>query len=85
MESGFNKALLMTAENGREVIAKIPCPSVVPVRYSTASEVATLGYVKSHTSIPVCKVLAWSCDVLNPVGNEYIVTEKAKGRQLVEV
>ncbi|RHZ63822.1 hypothetical protein CDV55_106457 [Aspergillus turcosus] len=84
MEGGFNKALLMTAENGKEVIAKIPCPNVVPSKYSTASEVATLEYVKSHTSIPVSKVLAWSCDALNPVGIEYIVMEKAKGRQLVE-
>ena len=41
--------------------------------------------VKSHTSIPVSKVLAWSCDALNPLGIEYIVMEKAKGRQLVEV
>ncbi|GIK04054.1 hypothetical protein Aspvir_008129 [Aspergillus viridinutans] len=85
MEGGFNKALLMTAENGKEVIAKIPRPAVVPSRYSTASEVATLEYVKSHTSIPVSKVLAWSCNALNPVGIEYIVMEKAKGRQLVEV
>lgn len=46
MEGGFNKALLMTAENGKEVIAKIPCPSVVPSKYSTASEVATLEYGK---------------------------------------
>lgn len=41
--------------------------------------------VKSLTSIPVPEVLTWSCDALNPVGNEYIVMEKAKGRQLVEV
>ncbi|OJJ45135.1 hypothetical protein ASPZODRAFT_54014, partial [Penicilliopsis zonata CBS 506.65] len=38
MEGGFNKALLMTAINGKEVIAKIPCPRVVPPKYSTASE-----------------------------------------------
>jgi hypothetical protein len=44
MEGGFNKALLITAENGKEVIAKIPCPKVVPSKYSTASEVATLEY-----------------------------------------
>ncbi|KAF4215038.1 hypothetical protein CNMCM8980_008787 [Aspergillus fumigatiaffinis] len=85
MEGGFNKALLITAENGKEVIAKIPCPKVVPSKYSTASEVATLEYVRSHTSIPVSKVLAWSCDALNPVGIEYIVMDKARGYQLGEV
>lgn len=63
----------------------MPCPAVVPSRYSTASEVATFEYVKSLTSMPVPEVLTWSCDALNPVGNEYIVMEKAKGRQLVEV
>ncbi|PGH19280.1 hypothetical protein AJ80_04033 [Polytolypa hystricis UAMH7299] len=85
MEGGFNKALLMTAENGKEVIAKIPCPSVVPSEYSTASEVAILEYVKSNTSIPVSKVLAWSSGSSNPVGSEYILTEKVNGRQLVDV
>jgi hypothetical protein len=33
----------------------------------------------------VPKVLAWSCDALNPVGIEYIVMEKARGYQLGEV
>lgn len=44
LEGGFNKALLITAENGKEIIAKIPCPSVVPAEYSTASEAASLEY-----------------------------------------
>lgn len=29
-EGGYNKALIMTAENGRQVIAKIPCGNIVP-------------------------------------------------------
>ncbi|EAU29586.1 predicted protein [Aspergillus terreus NIH2624] len=41
--------------------------------------------VKSHTSVPVPKVLAWCCDASDPVGTEYILMEKAKGRPLVEV
>ncbi|KAE8348917.1 kinase-like domain-containing protein [Aspergillus coremiiformis] len=84
MEGGFNKALVMTAENGKEVIAKIPCPSVVPSMYSTASEVAVLEYVGSNTSVPVSKVLAWSSDPSNPVRSEYIVMEKVNGVQLVD-
>lgn len=43
-EGGYNKALLMTAENGRTVIAKIPCPNIVPREYGTASEVAVLQF-----------------------------------------
>ena len=41
-EGGYNKALLMTADNGRTILAKIPCRNIVPPRYSTASEVAVL-------------------------------------------
>lgn len=41
--------------------------------------------VKSHTSVPVPKALAWCCDASDPVGTEYILMEKAKGRPLVEV
>ncbi|KAJ9299928.1 hypothetical protein DTO271G3_2812 [Paecilomyces variotii] len=84
MEGGFNKALLMSAENGKEVIAKIPLVRIVPSKYVTESEVATLDFVDRYTSIPVCKVLAWSSDASNPVGSEYIIMEKAKGRQLIE-
>jgi hypothetical protein len=46
MEGGFSKALLMTMENGSEVIAKIPCPNAGRSMYSTASEVAVLDYGK---------------------------------------
>lgn len=41
--------------------------------------------VRSQTSVPVPKVLAWSSDSSNPVGSEYIVMEKVNGRQLVDV
>ncbi|RDW68809.1 phosphotransferase family protein [Aspergillus mulundensis] len=88
LEGGFSKALLMTAENGKEVITKIPCPSIVPAEYSTASEAASLEYgkvLRSQTSVPVSKVLAWSSDSSNPVGAEYTVMEKINGRQLVDV
>lgn len=44
LEGGFNKTLLMTAENGKEVLVKIPFPNLVPSGYSTASEVAVLTY-----------------------------------------
>lgn len=44
MEGGFHKALLMTLENGREIIAKIPCPNAGIPALSTASEAAVLEY-----------------------------------------
>lgn len=44
MEGGFSKALLMTTEDGMEVIAKIPLPNAGRAMYSTASEAAVLDY-----------------------------------------
>ena len=40
-QGGYNKALLMTAENGRTVLAK---SLIVPRHYATASEVAILAF-----------------------------------------
>ncbi|KDB22282.1 hypothetical protein H109_05808 [Trichophyton interdigitale MR816] len=85
MEGGFHKALLMSLENGTEVVAKIPCPNAGLPMLSTASEAAVLEFVRTHTTVPVPKVLAWSSNAKNPVGAEYIILEKAKGVQLTEV
>ncbi|MCJ1284646.1 hypothetical protein MMC26_003981 [Xylographa opegraphella] len=85
MEGGFSKTLLITTEDGMEVVAKIPCPNVGKAKYSTASEAAVLQYVSSHTTIPVPKILAWNADPSNPIGAEYIIMEKASGIQLFKV
>ena len=44
MEGSFNKALLLTMDDGNEVIAKIPCPNSGTSLLTTASEVATLKF-----------------------------------------
>ncbi|RHZ44170.1 phosphotransferase family protein [Aspergillus thermomutatus] len=84
-EGGYNKALLMTAENGTKILAKVPCRNIVPRWYGTASEVAVLKFVKSHSSTPVSDVLAWCADDSNPVRSEYIVLEPSVGQQLTKV
>lgn len=43
----FNKAFLMTMDNGQEVIAKIPNPNAGIPHSTTASEVATMDFVSS--------------------------------------
>lgn len=43
----FNKAFLMTMEDGREVVAKIPNPNAGVAHFTTASEVATMDFVSS--------------------------------------
>lgn len=41
-----------------------------------------LVLVRTHTTIPVPKVLAWSADSTNPIGAEYIVMERVPGVQI---
>ncbi|KAL4886899.1 kinase-like domain-containing protein [Aspergillus karnatakaensis] len=84
LEGGFSKALLMTKEDGTQLIAKIPSRIAGPPFYTTASEVATLGYIRNYTSIPVPRVHSWSADDSDPVQAEYIVMEKATGVPLYE-
>lgn len=45
----FNKAFVMTMDNGREVVAKVPNPNAGIPHYTTASEVATMDFVSSQT------------------------------------
>ncbi|OJD14839.1 hypothetical protein AJ78_04843 [Emergomyces pasteurianus Ep9510] len=79
MEGNFNKALLLTMDDGNKVIAKIPCPNTGPPFLTTASEVATLKFLRSRTTVRVPEVLAWSATTANPVGAEYIIMEYLDG------
>jgi hypothetical protein len=45
IEGQYNKAFLMTMDNGAEVLARIPNPNAGPAFYTTASEVATRHFV----------------------------------------
>ncbi|CEL11353.1 Putative Phosphotransferase family protein [Aspergillus calidoustus] len=84
LEGNFNKALVLTMNDGNEVIAKLPCPNAGPQSLTTASEVATLKFLQSKTSIRVPRVFAWNSDAANPVGAEYIIMEKISGVALAE-
>ncbi|KMK56576.1 hypothetical protein Y699_05491 [Aspergillus fumigatus Z5] len=63
------------------VIAKIPNP-YIPQKFVTASEVATLDFLRNEPGIPVPRVFAWSSKKDQPVGVEYIIMEKAAGNEL---
>ncbi|KAI4277046.1 MAG: hypothetical protein LQ337_002071 [Flavoplaca oasis] len=63
MEGGFSKALLMTMDNGKEVVAKLPCPNAGRAIYSTASEAAVLEYGLYVHHSHDCK----SADIVVPV------------------
>jgi aminoglycoside phosphotransferase (APT) family kinase protein len=81
-EGGFNKVFLLRAKNSREVIARIPTPIAGPPYYITASEVATMNFLRSVLKIPVPEVLAYLTSSDNPVRVAYILMERVKGESL---
>ncbi|KAL1874972.1 hypothetical protein Plec18167_005640 [Paecilomyces lecythidis] len=72
-------------DDGREIVAKIPNPNAGRKFFTTASEVATMDFMRNILKTPVPKVLAWSSQADNPVQAEYILMEKAPGVQLNEI
>jgi hypothetical protein len=85
-EGGFNRVFLLTMDDGLEVVAKIPYRNTVPSRYLTASEVATMDFLRQKFEIPVPRVYTWSSEKnSNQVGAEYIVMEKATGVRLGDI
>lgn len=83
-EGGFNKIFLLIMDDGYEVIARIPTPIAGPPHHTTASEVATMDFLRTRLDVPVPKVFAWASRVGgdNPVGAEYIIMEKLQGESL---
>ena len=52
----FNKAFLMTMDDGQEVVAKVPNPNAGIPHLTTASEVATMDFVRSSSIL-----VNWVC------------------------
>ncbi|KAJ5194064.1 Aminoglycoside phosphotransferase [Penicillium cf. griseofulvum] len=80
-EGNFSKVFLLTMEDGKEVIAKLPNPNAGPHYFTTASEVATMDYVRNVLNIPAPTVYAWSPST-EEIGAEYIIMEKSRGVEL---
>ncbi|KAF2757486.1 hypothetical protein EJ05DRAFT_465617 [Pseudovirgaria hyperparasitica] len=82
----YNKSMLLTMDNGSQVVAKIPNPNAGIPHLTTASEVATMEFIREKLGTPVPKVLAWSSRAQsNPIGAEYIIMEKASGVELEQI
>ncbi|GAQ37990.1 hypothetical protein PDIG_16970 [Aspergillus niger] len=71
-------------EDGFRAIIKIPYWISVPRTYATASEVASLAFLRSK-KIPVPEVYGWSSVTDNPVGVEYIIIEHVAGVGIVDI
>lgn len=83
-EGGFNRTFELTMKDGFQLIARLPYPSTQSKRLAVASEVATMDLVPSH-GVPVPQIFGYSTDIDNPVGVEYILMGKVKGKSLGDV
>ncbi|RFU30323.1 hypothetical protein B7463_g6034, partial [Scytalidium lignicola] len=65
-EGGYNKIFLLTMDDGHEFIARVP----TPCHFTTASEVATLRFLRNVLQLPVPEIFAYSTSGTNPVGTK---------------
>ncbi|KAI0070291.1 hypothetical protein K474DRAFT_1670237 [Panus rudis PR-1116 ss-1] len=86
-EGGFNKVFLLTFDNDATAVVRLPSRAFGNVQLATASEVATMCYVRERyqpestdtdRSLPP-RVLAWSASHQNPAGTPYIILEYVPG------
>ncbi|KAG6061801.1 hypothetical protein E4U32_002805 [Claviceps aff. humidiphila group G2b] len=82
----YNRALLLSMDNGKEVVAKIPNPNAGQPHFTVASEVATMKFAREVLNTDLPEVYDWcSRAEKTPVGAEYILMEKMEGVELEEV
>ncbi|XWX01115.1 hypothetical protein V2A60_009140 [Cordyceps javanica] len=82
----FNKAFLMSMDNGREVVAKVPNPNAGIPHFTTASEVATMDFARNFLDTPAPRVYTWNSRAeSHPVGAEFIIMDKVDGVPLSQV
>ena len=74
------QAYSVTLSDGRVVIARV-ARRFMP-RRKTESEVATMEYIRTYTSIPVPDVYFYDSNPYNRLGGEYIIMSKVSLRQL---
>ncbi|KAJ5329283.1 phosphotransferase enzyme family protein [Penicillium brevicompactum] len=82
----FNKAFLMSMNDGQEVIAKVPNPNAGVPHFTTASEVATMDFARKVLDTPAPRVHLWNSRAeSHPVGAEFIIMDKVEGVPLSQV
>ncbi|KAK0229849.1 hypothetical protein EDD85DRAFT_939640 [Armillaria nabsnona] len=83
-QGAYNKLFLLEFDNGAEAVARLPCSLVGNVHMSTASEVATMEYVREIVGKPAPRVLAWSNTLESraAVGSDFILMERINGFSL---
>ncbi|KAK1767414.1 kinase-like domain protein [Phialemonium atrogriseum] len=87
MSGSMNWAVVVAFNDGVEWIFRSPRPGALSDEYAArvlASEVATLNYISTHSSVPVPEVFAYSASRQNDLGVPYILMSQAPGRRLVD-
>ncbi|KAH6912783.1 hypothetical protein BKA70DRAFT_1370267 [Coprinopsis sp. MPI-PUGE-AT-0042] len=86
-EGRCNKVFHVQLSEGGQVIARIPTPLAGPPHLVTASEVATMDFLRNRLGLTqVPRVLSWSSRAEGtPVGAEYIIMDVADGVELHSV
>lgn len=83
-EGGFNKLYKISyLDHHTSYLLRATLP-VVPY-YKTESEVATIAFLRAHTTIPVPRILAWDSNQDNELTFEWIVMEKLAGIPLFDL
>ncbi|KAG6254360.1 hypothetical protein E4U23_006379 [Claviceps purpurea] len=81
-----NRTLLLSMDNGKDVVAKILIPDAGRPHFTIASEVATMKFAREVLCTDLPEVYDWSSNAQDtPVGAEFILMEKLDGVQLQEV
>ncbi|KAF8514101.1 kinase-like domain-containing protein [Hysterangium stoloniferum] len=79
-EGSYNKVFALNFDNGMEAIVRFPTALAGAPFFTTASEVATLEFVREVLGIHAPRVFAWNADATaGSVGAEYIIMEKLSG------
>ncbi|KAJ7103691.1 kinase-like domain-containing protein [Mycena crocata] len=89
-QGGFNTVFLLTFEDGTDALARLRGgPSADAARYPSdllaqqfISEIATIAYVRNHTSIPVPQVYHSDSNTNNALGTRYMLMERISGESL---
>lgn len=53
-EGNSNKVFLVTMQDGKQLVVNLPNPNSGPVHYTTASEVATMQFVRGPSTLVGC-------------------------------
>ncbi|KAL4071198.1 hypothetical protein V8B97DRAFT_2047223 [Scleroderma yunnanense] len=86
INESLNRVFLVRFDTGYEAIARFPTSLAGPPHLATASEVATIDFLRRQLAFPIPRVLTWSSRAESTdVGAEFILMEKAPGCLLSDV